>query len=179
MDIMRVEAFLRVCATLLFITTACLVRLDTQTSLIFTSFSRTATFRDMNALFVLVFIDIAAAGYNLIQLVIRGLLSSHLKPDMTTSYKHLAWLSFLFDQVVAYMVFAATSAALTASLLALTGEHDLFWMKLCNKFNRFCTQIGGAMLCGYTAFIFMVMVSSLSAFGLFRHYSPRSFLDLK
>ncbi|KAJ9557791.1 hypothetical protein OSB04_012405 [Centaurea solstitialis] len=179
MNIKRIEAFLRVCATLLLLTTACLVRLDTQTTLIFTSFSRTATFRDMNALFVLVFIDIAAAGYNLIQLVIRRLLSSHLKPDMKTSYKYLVWLSFLLDQVAVYMVFAATSACLTASLLAVTGEHDLFWMKLCNKFNRFCAQIGGAILCGYTTFLFMAIVSSLSAFGLFRHYSPKSFRDLK
>ncbi|KVH93649.1 Uncharacterized protein family UPF0497, trans-membrane plant [Cynara cardunculus var. scolymus] len=150
MDIMRVEAFLRVCATLLFITTACLVRLDTQTSLIFTSFSRTATFRDMNALLSTLF-------------------------TFETRYDDFIQASCL----ALFLIRSATSAALTASLLALTGEHDLFWMKLCNKFNRFCTQIGGAMLCGYTAFIFMVMVSSLSAFGLFRHYSPRSFLDLK
>ncbi|MFS7991612.1 hypothetical protein Hanom_Chr12g01072721 [Helianthus anomalus] len=49
---------------------------------------------------VLVFIDIAAAGYNLIQLVIRCMLiSSPQKQDMRGSYKHLAWFSFLLDQV--------------------------------------------------------------------------------
>ncbi|KAI3711789.1 hypothetical protein L1987_70335 [Smallanthus sonchifolius] len=132
---MRIEACLRVCASLLLLTTACLVRFDSQTSLIFTSYSRTATFRDMNVLFVLVFMDIAAAGYNLIQLVIRGLLSSHLKPDMGGSYKHLAWLSFLFDQAVVYMIFAAHSACLMVAVYAITGEHHLFWMKLCNKFT--------------------------------------------
>ncbi|KAI3790452.1 hypothetical protein L2E82_03499 [Cichorium intybus] len=179
MNIMRMEAFLRACATLLLLTTACLIRFNRQTSLIFPSYSRTATFRDLNALYVLVFIDIAAAGYNLIQLVLRGLLSSHLKPNMNGSYKHLAWVSFLFDQAVVYMIFAANSAGLTASLFAVTGEHHLFWMKLCNKFNRFCTQIGGALLCGYAAFFLMAMVSSLTGYGLFRHYSPKNYLVLK
>ncbi|CAI9285546.1 unnamed protein product [Lactuca saligna] len=179
MDITRMEALLRACATLLLLTTACLVRFDTQTSLIFPEYSRTATFRDMNALYVLVFMDVAVAGYNLVQLVIRGLLSSHMKQDMNGSYKHLAWISFLFDQAVVYMLFAANSACLTASLLAVRGEHDLFWMKLCNKFNRFCNQIGGALLCGYAAFFLMALVSSLSAYSLFRHYSPKKYLVLK
>ncbi|GJT14497.1 RNA-directed DNA polymerase, eukaryota, reverse transcriptase zinc-binding domain protein [Tanacetum coccineum] len=73
-------------------------RFDTQTSLIFPSFSRTASFKDLNALVVLVYMDIAAAGYNMIQLIIRGVLSSNLKPDIEGSYKHLAWLTLLFDQ---------------------------------------------------------------------------------
>ncbi|KAK9060644.1 hypothetical protein SSX86_021350 [Deinandra increscens subsp. villosa] len=179
MEAMRIEAFLRVCVTLLLITTACLVRFDSQTTLIFTSYSRTATFRDLNALFVLVFIDISAAGYNLIQLVIRGLLYSHWKPDMKGPYKHLAWFSFLLDQAVVYMIFAANSASLMVSVYGVTGEHHLFWMKLCNKFNRFCTQIGGALLCGYVASLLMAVVSFLSAYSLFRHYSPKTFLVLK
>ncbi|XP_071742138.1 CASP-like protein 2C1 [Rutidosis leptorrhynchoides] len=179
MDIMKLEAFLRVFAILLFLTAACLVRFDTQTSLIFTSYSQTATYKDLNALYVFVFIDIAVAAFNMIQLVIRGLCSSHLKQDIKGTYKHLAWLSFLFDQAVVYMVFAATTTALVASLYAVTGEHHLFWMKVCDKYTRFCTQIGGALLCGYAAFLLMAIVTSISAFGLFRHYSPRKFLLLK
>nr|XP_043625155.1 CASP-like protein 2C1 [Erigeron canadensis] len=180
-NIMKLEALLRVGATLLLLTAALLVRFDTQTSLIFTSFSRTASFKDLKALYVLVFIDIAVAGYNLVQLVLRFLLSSHLKQDIKKGsyYKHLAWLSFLFDQAVVYLVFATHTASLTASLFAVTGEHHLFWMKLCNKFNRFCTQIGGAILCGYVAFLLMAIVTFLSAYGLLRHYSPKRFLLLK
>ncbi|KAL8223500.1 hypothetical protein R6Q57_018975 [Mikania cordata] len=179
MNTMRIEAFLRVWVSLLLLTAACLIRFDTQTSLIFISYSRTATFKDLNALFVVVFIDIAAAGYNVIHLVIRGLISSHLKQDMRGSYKHFAWFFFLFDQVVAYMILAANSACLMGAILGITGEHHLVWMKLCNKFTRFCFQIGGALFCGYVAFLLMAMVSSLSAYGLFRHYSPKIFLVLK
>ncbi|KAK1414058.1 hypothetical protein QVD17_29796 [Tagetes erecta] len=180
METMKIETFLRVCVTLVLLTTACLVRFDSQTSLIFTSYSKTATFRDMNDLFVLVFLDIAAAGYNIILLVIRRLLSSRLKPDMRGSYKHLAWFTFLFDQAVAYLILASNSAGLVASIYAITGDkHHLFWMKLCNKFNRFCIQVGGALLCGYVAFLLMVAISLLSGYGLFRHYSPKTFLVLK
>ncbi|XP_076897479.1 CASP-like protein 2C1 [Bidens hawaiensis] len=180
MNTMRMEAFLRFCVALLLLTSACLIRFDSQTSFIFVSYSRTATFKDMNVLFVLVFLDIAAGGYNLIQLLIKYLLyKQYQKLDMRGSYKHLAWFSVLIDQAVAYMIFAANSACLLAATYAVTGEHHLFWLKLCNKFTRFCTQIGGALLCAYVAVLLMAVVSSLSAYSLFRHYSPKAFLVLK
>ncbi|KAL0453473.1 UNVERIFIED_CONTAM: CASP-like protein 2C1, partial [Sesamum latifolium] len=78
-----------------------------------------------------------------------------------------------------YVVFAATTAGVQASALALTGEKSFQWMKLCNKYTRFCFQIGGALACGYIAAILMVITSSISAYALFRLYSPKHFLLLK
>ncbi|CAI9779642.1 unnamed protein product [Fraxinus pennsylvanica] len=82
-------------------------------------------------------------------------------------------------KAAAYIVFAANSAAAQASMLAVTGESSFQWMKVCNRFTRFCIEIGGALLCGYFASIFMVVISSVSAYNLFRFYSPKQFLLLK
>lgn len=88
-------------------------------------------------------------------------------------------MSIYFLQAAVYTVFAAQSAAVEASAIALAGVRSLQWMKLCNRFTRFCIQIGGALLCGYAAVLVLVVVSSLSAFQLFRLYSPKKFLQLK
>ncbi|MCE3215564.1 putative xyloglucan endotransglucosylase/hydrolase protein 25 [Datura stramonium] len=89
------------------------------------------------------------------------------------------WLFFFLDQAVVYTVFAANSAAIEASAIALIGIKSLQWMKICNRFTRFCIQIGGALLLGYVAVLVLIVVSSLSAFQLFRLYSPNHFLQLK
>ncbi|KAF9614457.1 hypothetical protein IFM89_018693 [Coptis chinensis] len=91
----------------------------------------------------------------------------------------MAWFSLLLDQVVAYVSFAANSAAAQASLIAVTGASSFQWMKVCNIYTRFCIQIGGGLACGYAASLLMAAVSSFSAFILFRFYSPTEFLALK
>ncbi|CAA2994963.1 CASP 2C1 [Olea europaea subsp. europaea] len=174
----RKEAFLRVLVILIMVLTACLVGFDAQTKLLFYSIVRKATFRDMNALIVLVWIDSAAAVYNLLQLF-RGYVLPGSKEDLTSNYKYLAWSLFLLDQAAVYIVFAANSAAVQASMFAVTGESSLQWMKLCNRFTRFCMQIAGALLCGYFASIFMAVISAMSAYNLFRFYSSKQFLLLK
>ncbi|KAI7746705.1 hypothetical protein M8C21_023969, partial [Ambrosia artemisiifolia] len=99
-------------------------------------------------------------------------------PDLEACLKWVKDHSSGFKAVV-YMIFGASTGSLMACVYAITGERHLFWMKLCNKFNRFCIQIGGALLCGYVAFLLMAVVSFLSAYSLFRHYSPKTFLVLK
>ncbi|XP_022854003.1 CASP-like protein 2C1 [Olea europaea var. sylvestris] len=174
----RKEAFLRVLSTVFLVLTVCLVAFDAQTKLLFYSVVRKATFRDLNALFVLVWIDSAAAVCNLLQLF-RGYILPGSKEDLTSNYRYLAWGFCLLDQAAAYIVFAANSAAAQASMLAVTGESSFQWMKVCNRFTRFCIQIVGALLCAYCASIFMAVISSISAYNLFRFYSPKKFLLLK
>ncbi|PIN20531.1 hypothetical protein CDL12_06773 [Handroanthus impetiginosus] len=99
--------------------------------------------------------------------------------DLTASYRCLAWGIYLLDQAATYLIFAANTAAAQGSILAVTGEKSFQWMKLCNTYTRFCHQIGGALLCGYIAAILMIITSSISAYALFRLYSPKQFLLLK
>ncbi|KAK9275401.1 hypothetical protein L1049_022665 [Liquidambar formosana] len=174
----KMEAFLRLCAMMLSILAACLVGLDSQTKLLFNTIERKATFRDLDALFVLVHVDSVVAGYNLLQLG-RCFISARFEGSLKGSYLYLAWVCFLLDQIAVYVSFGANSAALQASVLAITGARSFQWMKLCNRYTRFCVQIGGALFCSYAASLFMAVISSISAFNLFRLYSPKQFLLLK
>nr|XP_004242688.1 CASP-like protein 2C1 [Solanum lycopersicum] len=178
MDIVRVEFLLRLLAILLLVLTACLVGFDSQTKVVFLTVQIKANFKYLGALSVLVWIDAAAAIYNVLQLL-RCFFIATSKVDIKQISHKNYWFFFLLDQVVVYIVFAANSAAIEASAIALIGIKSLQWMKICNRFTRFCIQIGAALILGYIAVLILFLVSSISAFQLFRLYSPKHFLKLK
>ncbi|XP_050215975.1 CASP-like protein 2C1 [Mercurialis annua] len=172
----KMEAFLRVFAILMLVLTAILLGLDNQTKTVF-YVEKHVTYKYLKALLVLVYVDAVAAACNLLQLGRCYLLD---KGNFKNSYYiYLAWGSFLLDQIGVYVAFAATSAALEHSVLVVTGAEAFSWLKWCNKFSRFCIQVGGALLCGYLACIIMTIISVISAFNLFRLYSPKHILHLK
>ncbi|EOY31806.1 hypothetical protein QUC31_019653 [Theobroma cacao] len=176
-SIQKTEAFLRLCAILLLVLTACLVGFDSQTKVIF-YVEKKASFKDLRALIGLVYITSLAAAYNLVQLSCYSF-SARRKGSSPQSYKYLAWLRYVLDQAAVYVVFAGNFAAFEHALLVVTGEQNFQWMKWCNKYTRFCFQIGGSLLCGCVASLVMVFIASISAFNLFRLYSPKKFLLLK
>ncbi|KAL1202901.1 CASP-like protein 2C1 [Cardamine amara subsp. amara] len=165
------EVILRLCIVFLLLVTSCLVGLDSQTKNI-TLIEKKVTFRDLFALQVELYIDVVVAAYNLVHLA----LDWYGIEQKTSNSK---WLSYILDQTAAYVVFAATSAAAQHSLLVITGSRELQWMKWCFKFTRFCIQIGSAIVLNYAAAALMLILSSLSAFNLFRLYSPKRFFHLK
>ncbi|KAH9653975.1 CASP-like protein 2C1 [Citrus sinensis] len=158
MDVQKIEAFVRVCAALLLLLTACLVGLDTQSKYIF-YVDRKITYKELHAL--------------------GSVFVSRYLGNSKGSYRYLAWVSYLLDQMVVYIAFGTNSAAVEHSVLALSGMKEFQWMKWCNKFTRFCFQIGGALVSGYAACALMVLATSISAFNLFRLYSSEKFLRLK
>ncbi|MCH88320.1 CASP-like protein, partial [Trifolium medium] len=81
--------------------------------------------------------------------------------------------------IAVYLTFATNTAAFQAAIFALNGSEAFQWMKICNKFTRFCEQIAVALLCGYVAPILMTMISAISAYKVFRMYSSKRFLHLK
>ncbi|KAF5954873.1 hypothetical protein HYC85_007729 [Camellia sinensis] len=87
--------------------------------------------------------------------------------------------ALIHTNATVYLVVATNSAALEASFLAITGASNLQWMKLCDKYTRFCIQIGGALLCGCAASLSLALISILSGYSLFRLYSPKRFFLLK
>ncbi|XP_050375265.1 CASP-like protein 2C1 [Argentina anserina] len=175
----KTEAFLRLSSVFLLVLTAILVGVDHQTKFVF-FIRRKASFDDVNALLVLVYVDAVVAGYNLLRLFGECSMSAgFIKESRKESNVKMAWISLLLDQVAVYVAFGANSAAFQASLLAITGVPDFQWMKLCDKYTRFCFQIGGALSCGYLACLLMIFISFISAFNLFRLYSPNKLFLLK
>ncbi|PON56854.1 Casparian strip membrane protein [Parasponia andersonii] len=171
----KAQLILRVLAVSLLVFTASLVGFSTETKEVLLV-RKKATFRDLNSLYVSVYVYSVAAGYNLLRLCN---LSAWFERNSKWTNVGLVWAGLLLDQLAIYFTFGANTAALQASILAVTGQNEFQWMKLCNRFTRFCIQIGGAMICGYIACIVMILVTSFSAFNLFRLYSPKRFLLLK
>lgn len=176
----RTEGILRFCAIIGLVLTVLLLGLDKETTQIF-HIDKKASFKSLRVLVVIVYVDSMAAGYNILQLC-KCWISAHPKGISKFGGDfdiYLFWLSFFLDQAAAYITFAANTAGMQAAFLAVTGAHDFQWMKLCNRFHRFCYQVGGAFLCGYAAFFTLLAISFISAFNLFKHYSPNHFLRLK
>ncbi|XP_022929778.1 CASP-like protein 2C1 isoform X1 [Cucurbita moschata] len=176
----RTEWILRLCAIICLVLTVFLMGFDKETTQIF-GVDKTASFRSLGALKVIMFVDSIAAAYNILQLA-KCWISAHPKPPFqlqTHFHLPLFWLSFFIDQAGAYLTFAANTAGMEAAFVAVRGNQEFQWMKLCNRFHRYCYQAAGAFLCGYAAVLTMLLISFLSAFNLFRHYSPNHFLRLK
>lgn len=144
------------------------------------------------------YVTSAAAGYNLLQLCKHSTCS---RGNLKGSDMCVAWISLFLDQVsqlsakligeirvcvkiiceqiAAYITFGTNTASVGASMIAVKGSEAFQWIKVCDKFTRFCIQIGGAFLCGYVASILMLLISTISAYRVFRMYSPKWFLRLK
>ncbi|KAJ8750788.1 hypothetical protein K2173_015969 [Erythroxylum novogranatense] len=170
----KVEAFLRLCSILLLVLTACLVGLDSQKKFIF-YLEREVKYKYLKALIALVYVDSAVAVYNLLQLG-KFLSFDPSKGNFKGSYLFVAWSCCLLDQLAVYVTFATATAALEHSVLVLQGAKVFQWMTWCSKFTGFCTQIGIGLFCGYAATILLAFISFISAFNLFRLYSPERFL---
>ncbi|KAL5224025.1 hypothetical protein ABZP36_010664 [Zizania latifolia] len=133
----KTEGLLRGASALLAAAAALLVGLNTQTETVLL-IRKKATVKDVQALWVLEVATAAAAGYHLLQLLKCFYLSRFAdgKPCRHSS-RAIAWVCFLLDKGVAYMMFTTTVAAAQACMVALESAQALQWNKLCNIYTRF------------------------------------------
>ncbi|KAF8409701.1 hypothetical protein HHK36_005780 [Tetracentron sinense] len=145
---------------------AVLVGTDTQVKVIF-SLQKKAKFTDMKALVFLVVANGIAAAYSLVQ----GLrcVASMVRGTVLFN-KPLAWAIFSGDQVMAYVTLAAVAAAAQSAVIAQLGQQELQWMKICNMYGKFCSQVGEGIVSALVVSLSMVTLSCISAFNLFRLY---------
>lgn len=169
--VLRAESVLRILSLVFAAMAALLVGLDTQTKTVF-FVTRTATVKDMDALWVMTVVFSVVAGYHLLHLF-RCMAFTWLGKNPCHCNKFVAWLYFVLDQGSTYATFGATMAALQAALVGLFGIGSLQWSKLCNIYTRFCDQIAGGIICGLVATLVMAVVSAISAHRLFQLY-PRT-----
>ncbi|KAI4328708.1 hypothetical protein L6164_021042 [Bauhinia variegata] len=93
------EVCLRISAILVLIVTTCVAAFDTQTELILSVNEKKASYRDVNALKILVYVTSAAAGYNFLQLCKYPASVFFGRNLIKRSYINFAWVCFLLDQV--------------------------------------------------------------------------------
>ncbi|OEL34020.1 CASP-like protein 2C4 [Dichanthelium oligosanthes] len=119
---------------------------------------------------VLIVAAAAAAGYHVVQLarcLYMGCLAGGAGSGCWRLRRGVACVSFLLDKGCAYMVFAATVAALQACFVALIGVEALQWSKVCNIYTRFCEEVAAGMVCSLLAAVGMAVLSAFSAREVF------------
>uniref|UniRef100_A0A1D1ZJP7 CASP-like protein n=1 Tax=Anthurium amnicola TaxID=1678845 RepID=A0A1D1ZJP7_9ARAE len=160
------EVVLRCLICCLGVVAAALVGTDKQVKRFF-SVEKKARFTDMKALVFLVVANAIASGYSLVQ----GLrcIVSMIKGSVLFN-KPLAWAIFSCDQVLAYVMLSAVAAAAQSAVFAELGQPELQWMKVCDMYGKFCTQVGEGVATALVVSLSSVALSCMSAFNLFRLY---------
>ncbi|GMI72668.1 CASP-like protein 2B2 [Hibiscus trionum] len=148
---------------------AVLVGTDTEVKEIFT-IQKKARFTDMKALVFLVVANGISAAYSLVQAVrcVVGMVRGSVLFS-----KPLALAIFSGDQGLAYLNVAAVGAAAQSAVFAKMGQTQLQWMVICNMYGKFCNQVGEGIAVALLVCIIMVVLSSISAFGVFRLYGAK------
>lgn len=77
-------------------------------------------------------------------------------------------------QIIAYLTLAAVSAAAQAGMFSMDGQDELQWMKTCTLYKKFCNQSAQGMAGAVTVSLGMVVLSTISAFSLFRLYGDHN-----
>nr|AFK45577.1 unknown [Lotus japonicus] len=98
LGIAKAEACLRVTAILFLVLTTCLVAFDSETKVVILPIEKKATYKDMKALKISMWVTSAAAGYNMLMLFKNSLISACSGGNFNGSYLCMAWIYFLLDQ---------------------------------------------------------------------------------
>uniref|UniRef100_A0A0E0MMY2 CASP-like protein n=1 Tax=Oryza punctata TaxID=4537 RepID=A0A0E0MMY2_ORYPU len=150
---------------------AALVGTGSQTRTFF-SLEKEARFTDMKALVLLVAAHGAAAVYSLLQLVRCAAAAAFMSAASQSGggAAAVAWSVFSCDQAVAYVLMAATAAALQSSVVGKRGQPELQWMPICGLYGAFCRRVGEGLASAVAAGLAAVLLAAVSAFNLFRLY---------
>ncbi|KAK8923927.1 hypothetical protein KSP39_PZI019701 [Platanthera zijinensis] len=163
------ELGLRIAVFGLGLAASALVGSDSQVRKFF-SMEKKAKFTDMKVLVFFVVANAVAAGYNLLQIV-RCLLGT-MKGSFVFN-KGFALIIFSCDQVVAYVTLSAAAAAMQSGMVGQFGQPELQWMKICNMYRSFCTQVGEGLGSALMASFGMIIISCISSFNLFRLFGSK------
>ncbi|KAL9237021.1 hypothetical protein vseg_011611 [Gypsophila vaccaria] len=163
------ELVLRILILGLAVLAAVLIATNSEVQVIF-SITKTAKFTDMKALVLLVVANGVLAAYSLVQLArcVTGMVRGSILFS-----KPLAWVLFCGDQVMAYLSIAAVAAAAQSSVIGKFGQTELQWMQICDLYAKFCNQVGEGIAGSLAVSICSVILSSISAYSLFRLYGGR------
>ncbi|KAL9254884.1 CASP-like protein [Drosera capensis] len=160
------ELVFRILICVLGVLAAVLVGSDSQVRVFF-SIEKKAKFTDMKSMVFLVVANGIAATYSLIQ-VLRCVVSM-IRGTVLFS-KSLAWVIFSGDQAVAYLSFSSLAAVSQSSIYGKQGQEEFQWIKICNMYGKFCNQAGEGVASAVVVTLSMAIVSSISAYSLFRLY---------
>lgn len=83
-----------------------------------------------------------------------------------------AWLFFLSDQIVAYLMVTSGSAVLEILYLSYKGDQQVTWSETCSTYGKFCNRIRIAFVLHAMALGCFIILAVISAFRFFSMFDP-------
>ncbi|XP_009803956.1 CASP-like protein 1E1 [Nicotiana tabacum] len=117
----------------------------------------TAKWHHMSAFVYFVVVNAIACAYAAMSLVL--LLANRGKK------KGLSLMIILLDLITVALLFSGGGAALAVGLIGYKGNSHVRWIKVCDKFDRFCGQVAAAIvisLVGSALFLLLVLLAVLN-----------------
>ncbi|XP_071695992.1 CASP-like protein 2D1 [Rutidosis leptorrhynchoides] len=119
-------------------------------------------FSNLKGLNFLVSISAIAAGYALVAVIsiwVKNLVNK-------------AWIFFVCDQVVAYLMMACGGSFGELVYLAYNGNQKVTWSEACSSYGRFCGRLNLILVLHSIALFCFCVLSLISAFRLFTRFEP-------
>lgn len=83
-----------------------------------------------------------------------------------------AWVFFVSDQVVAYLMVTSGAAVLEILYLAYNGDVQVTWSKACTTYGKFCSRVMLALVLHALALCCFLVLAVISAFRVFSTFEP-------
>ncbi|OWM88772.1 hypothetical protein CDL15_Pgr002539 [Punica granatum] len=83
-----------------------------------------------------------------------------------------AWIFFLSDQVIAYLMVTSVAAVSEIVYLGYKGDREVTWSEACSSFGKFCSRMGIGLVFHALALCCFLSLSVISAFRAFSVFDP-------
>ncbi|KAK6149279.1 hypothetical protein DH2020_016804 [Rehmannia glutinosa] len=83
-----------------------------------------------------------------------------------------AWLFFVTDQVLAYLMVTSMAAQSEFLYLAYNGDRVVSWSQACDSYAKFCNRLKLAMGFNVIAVCCFLVLAVISAYRVFRKFQP-------
>ncbi|GMI63758.1 CASP-like protein 2D1 [Hibiscus trionum] len=89
-----------------------------------------------------------------------------------TCFVTKAWLFFVSDQVVAYLMVTSGAAVMEILELAYNGDQKITWSEACESYGKFCSKMKVALLLHALVLCCFIVLAAISAYRLFTPFHP-------
>ncbi|XP_051134800.1 CASP-like protein 2D1 [Andrographis paniculata] len=83
-----------------------------------------------------------------------------------------AWLFFVADQILAYLMVTSVAAQGEFLYLAYNGDREVSWSEACGSYSKLCTRLRMALGVHVVAAACFLALAVISGYRLFRRFEP-------
>ncbi|XP_007020792.2 PREDICTED: CASP-like protein 2D1 [Theobroma cacao] len=83
-----------------------------------------------------------------------------------------AWLFFVSDQIIAYLVVTSGAAVMEIVYLAYNGDQKITWSEACGTYGKFCNGMKVALILHALVLCCFIVLAVISAYRVFSLFEP-------